>query len=887
MKLYVDNVLVSQGPTLDTPLQNNGDLTIGGINGPTSSLIGLIDDVHVYNRVLSAGELAQVLPTLPIGTVQFASVSDQVNEDAGSHNITLERTRGSDEALTVYVDFDSTGSSATMGVPADMADPTNEADFAFTNESQRVLGKGIPVTWAAGEKGPKSFSLILDDDDDGIREGTEIARFVINDLNGAKAGENQQFNLRLLDVTPNHYGNFSVSIDGLGSKRIPENGAAQEICFVRESGSTGEVTVNYQVSGDAVVDVDFTHVGAVVPAGNTGSLIFADGQSANQCISIQPKNNPTIGHPDKTYSVEITSISPANSLHDPLLTEQRVANLVIYDWAPGEFAFTAATYSCKEPNNSVNVPVSKRATEAEMTCTVTVTRTNTGAEAPAASLTVATSNSYDNSDSGIDYTFNNTLLWPAIDNENPATPQTETQVINFVIDNNNIHDEDMDVTITLEPNTDEIITQDTALLSIEDVTEPAVVTITRDKADINEGEPVTFTVTRTENSATEFDVNYTSTLVPAMINNFDHYFDISGSNGKESGVLSFTKGGVNTQTLTFNSIDTIENNPDFTLSLLLGVDAINNHIVGLGDLSAADTGSNTTDASTLVKNRRDLIADHYSIDLRDIGTGRKAADASFNHASTNSAPAYVAQNVINIPTARSIEVTLTIPQGLHIDSGASFTWKLQNADGTSATWSDGVAVQSNPNGLFETNRTGNLMYDAAGVNKTADYSITTKLNLPFESEDTAFKLVLDINGNNEVFTKAIDFTVKPLYRRLHLTSGGDDDYCINGSGRANCSGDDKYWAYNIDHEVLINKAARNNTNRCFHISGSSTSLRDCTTSEKITFPTDEFRLGIGDQIVCSSLEGFSYQFRRRNNSTDPVFSGGCASADRKWEWFSN
>src|SRR5690554_5219696 len=443
--------------------------------GPATSnpsFVGFIDDIQVYNRALSPAELGQILPTLPIGTVQFAGVSDQVNEDAGSRNITLERTRGSDEALTVYVDFDLTVSSATMGLPGDMTPASNPADLAFTDESLRVSGKGIPVTWAAGEKGSKSFSLILDDADDGIREGTEIARFVINDLNGAKAGENQQFNLRLLDVTPNPYGNFSVSIDGLGSKRIPENGAAQEICFVRESGSEGEVTVNYQVSGDAVVDDDFTHVGAVVPAGNTGSLIFADDQSEDQCISIQPINNPTIGHPDKRYSVEITSISPADPAHDPLLIEQRVANLVIYDWAPGEFAFTAATYSCKEPNDSVKVPVSKRATEAEMTCTVAVTRTNTGEEAPAASLAVATSNSYDNSVSGIRYTFSDTLLWPAIDNENPANPQTETQVINFVIDNNNIHDEDMDVTITLVPNTDEIITQDTALLSIEDVTEP-------------------------------------------------------------------------------------------------------------------------------------------------------------------------------------------------------------------------------------------------------------------------------------------------------------------------------------------------------------------------------------------------------------------------------
>src|SRR5690554_6197446 len=483
-----------------------------------------------------------------------------------------------------------------------------------------------------------------------------------------------------------------------------------------------------------------------------------------------------------------------------------------------------------------------------MTCTVAVTRTNTGAEAPAASLAVATSNSYDNSVSGISYTFNDTLLWPAIDNENPANPQTETQVINFVIDNNNIHDEDMEVTITLAHNTDEIITQDTAVLSIEDVTEPAVVTITRNKEEINEGDTVSFTVTRTENSATEFDVNYTSTLVPAMINNFDHYFDISGSNGKESGVLSFTKGGVNTQTLTFNSIVTIENNPDFTLNLLLGVDAINNHIVGLGDLSAADTGSNTTDASTLVKNRRDLIVDNYSVIIEDKSTGRTVPNFTYGHSTTTSPAAYTAQNVINVPTSRTVDITLTVPAGLHIDNGASYTWTLRNPDGTNATWSDGVVLQTNPNGLFEINRTGNLMYDAAGVNRTADYSITTKLNLPFVSEDTAFKLVLDINGNTEIFSKAIDFTVKPLWRELQVNR---NSRCLGvGSGTdglRNCGSAgtwaDLQWAWNPANLTLLNKdVGKYGANRCMNLNGTTVSAATCVandTNQKINIVPEE------------------------------------------------
>lgn len=911
MKILVDGVEVVNNSfnPLEPALANDGSFRIGDVPGASGgSFVGYIDDVQIYNRELDAGEIAGILPQPPLGEVSFVAVSateDEALPSPSTYEIALERTRGNSAELTVYVDFDAANSTATKGTLVDMDTPSNAADFAFVNEANYVSGKGIPITWAAGEKGTKSLVIKLDSADDGIREGTETARFILNDLNGADAGSNEYFDLRLSDLTPNPYGNFSVSVDELALKRVPETAGVQEVCFVRESGSTGDVTVNYQLSGNATAGTDYSNgdfayvAGGIEPQGNAGSVTFTDGESANKCIRIQPFNNPAVGEADKLYTVEITGINHDSSI-DPLLTEQNKASLVIYDYAPGEFAFSASTYDCKEPNSRENVPENKRAAPDE-TCRVEVTRSNTGSNAPAATLNV---NAVDSYQGGISYSFNNQLTWPAIDANNPKNPATETQIIEFIIADNNSQDDDLVVDLSLVPNSGEAITSGAAQLTIEDVTEPAVVTINAGKATINEGETVVYTINRSGNTATEFDFNYGVTFTPEMVNAFDHYFDISGNNAKQNGVLSFTKGGINSQTLNFKSIDTPENNANFDMQVLLD-NPSNNFVVGFGDLSqagkAGKAGNKTSD-STTVQNTRDLIQSHYSVTFRDVGTGRKAADKTINHASTDSAPDYVAQNVIDIPTTRSIEVTLTIPQGLHIDSGASFTWKLQNADGTSATWSDGVAVQSNPNGLFEINRSGNLMYNAADVNKTADYSITTKLNLPFVSEDTAFKLVLDINGNTEIFSKAIDFTVKPLWRELQVNRNSK---CLGvGSGTTglrDCGSagtwDDLQWAWNPANLTLLNKdVGTYGANRCMNLTGTTVSAATCVANDanqKINLVAEADTNNTRVQILvgeshracanwASGLINIKYQVSRE--SLTAIIP--CDADDRRWQWLN-
>ncbi len=902
-KVYLDGVeVVSAAVNPSRPsLQNNGNFYVGNLpHVGGGSFIGYIDDIHIYNRDLSQAEREQVLPAPPLGTVQFTAASvttDEYLPSPSTHAVQLERTRGNNSALTVYVDFDQANSTATKGTVADMTNASHPADFAFVDEASYVTGKGIPVTWAVGEKGVKSVSLKLDNADDGIREGTETARFEIKELSGSQAGENKTHVLRLIDLTPNIHGNFSVSIDGLSSKRVSEDSGSQEICFVRESGTTGQVSLSYQFTTNAVLGTDYNYgTGSIIPAGTEDTVTFNAGDGVNKCIIIDPIFNATVGDADKTYSVVITAMNHDSAI-EPLLTEQKNASLVVYDFSPGTFGFNAHVYSCKEPNDSLLVPESIRAKLADMQCSIAVTRTNTGLTAPAATLNVSHVNSYEG---GITYTYNSTLQWPEISAANPKVLEDETQYINVIIANNNVQNPDLEVTFILASNSIEILdsAKSAAILNISDITEPALVQLTRSKDEMNEGESVIYTITRTGNANTEFSFDYKVTRTPDMSKAYSHFFNTSTGAG-ESARLSFTKGGVNTHTLTFNSIDTPENNQNFNMQVALDRPD-NDNIVGFGLLNNAGTGinGNKTLALTNVKNTRDLIADNYSILFHDAGTDSgKAQDRSFTHSggALGTAPDYLTAYKIQVPTTRQLHISLKVPKGLHIDSGTNFTWKLlteKEVNGNlvwdNATWSDGISVQSNPNGRFEEGRSGSIAYDAAGVNKTQDYSTTAKLNIPFVVEETKFRLQLDINGNTEVFSKTIEFTVRPLYRRLKNDA---NNRCLRGhltETLVGCGNKDQwpdlYWIWHSEKSFLISlySVQNNEAAKCIDIPSTSAlnttnaRMRECTvTGNRIATLHSDKTFRIDGTTTC----------RYSLNNDKIMRKSGCSdNDDRKWTW---
>src|SRR5690606_635179 len=134
----------------------------------------------------------------------------------------------------------SSVSMAPAPLPADQAlGPAN------------VNGTEMPDSWPANTRGTQNVVITLDNADDEQREGTEIARLRLADLANASAGQASNFNLRLNDVTPNPYGNFSVVAPD-PAVVLETNSAVQQICIKRESGSQGEVNVNYSISGSAL-----------------------------------------------------------------------------------------------------------------------------------------------------------------------------------------------------------------------------------------------------------------------------------------------------------------------------------------------------------------------------------------------------------------------------------------------------------------------------------------------------------------------------------------------------------------------------------------------------------------------------------------------------------
>src|SRR5690606_1189118 len=162
---------------------------------------------------------------------------------------------------------------------------------------------------------PRSSDRVSADDEQ--REGTEIARLLLADLANARAGQTSNFPLRLNDVTPNPYGNFSVVAPD-PAVVLETNSAVQQICIKGESGSQGEVNVNYSISGSAVAGTDFNYqTSGIVPTTDTGTVVFADGDSADQCFDVVVTNDTAINGADRTLTVSLTGLNHAAGL-DPI-----------------------------------------------------------------------------------------------------------------------------------------------------------------------------------------------------------------------------------------------------------------------------------------------------------------------------------------------------------------------------------------------------------------------------------------------------------------------------------------------------------------------------------------------------------------------------------------
>lgn len=799
-RVYIDEELVAQYDYVgETALANNGSLYVGNVPGAAESFTGLIDDIQLFNRVLTATERGQILPPPPAGQVQFASAGVLVDEYAAANtvSVSLERTRGSKDPLTVYVDLDAANSTAQLGTQADMLSAANSADLAFA--AAYAAGTGFPVTWPADTKGVQTFDITIDSGDDGLREGTELARIKVADSGAATIGTPATFALRLTDLTPNPYGNFSVEAPA-DNIILESNGSTEQICINRESGTTGDVTVNYTIGGSATAGVDistgdyqFAATG-IVPAGTTGSVLFADGGSAQECFDIEVFVNPEIGTADRNVSVTITGlVYDSGAGIDPILTAQNSAQIIIRDYAPGEFAFSASSFSCKEPNLAETLPDDLATAAMPLSCELNVVRSNTGIYAPAATLTVSATPA-----AGSDFSYNATLNWDAITPSVTTNSVSETRTVTVNVVNDDVQETDEVVTFTLNPLAGEVITTATANLTLLDVTSPAVVTINEPAVITYEGELLTATINRAGNSATEFTVISNVEVLDKLTGKTDADYlslDYSTPTGSSSQVNFPMNGGVSPSQLKIRTKDILFNGSnDYTVRVTLA-DADPSRVVGLG------TANNANKDSGVNQTYRDFVITD-DISVNDLIVISQAAVS--NNATSQGGTYYPIDSFLGNPA--DMALSFTVPDKTTVNkkhASIYYSWELTDANGMSF--------------VTPASASGSFTY-SDGMSEAAR-TVTVNMNLPYTYQDdivSSLKLTVwggpdsSLANADEIYTQTVDVTTTPRWRRLVF----DGSRCVawdEGDGRyeANtCSGsvtDAELWTYDPYGDRMINK----------------------------------------------------------------------------------
>lgn len=829
LTVYVDGAVVAQYnfASGETSVANTGSFYMGAIPGAAESFVGLIDDIFIFNRALSQTERETVLPATPLGEVQFKEASAITDEYIATaphtYAIELERLRGSVQPLTVYVDHK--GGSATKGTLADMVTASDAADFAFTHEAQYVSGKGIPVTWAAGERGVKRLSITLDNADDTHREGTETAQFEVTDFAGANQGANKNFTLYLTDLTPNPYGTFSVGIKE-GSNLLVSNKAinetdtsTQQICFRRDIGSApaaiGKVTVNYTISGNAVRrpsdpndpayndHYDYEVIGSLQPGDD---VIFNTNEHTDQCFDIKVNVNPGTSNHDVVVNMNIT---PEDSSVDALLnTEMATTTLLIQDYNPGVFAFTTGEYTCYEEVKAEDLDsIVSWARPAQSACIVVVKRSGTGANAPAASLQLQlSSNSYGLSTAN--------LAWPAINSTNPAGAD-EQQYAVFTIEHDNIQNSDEVVSLTLQPQNGEEIDAsgiNAATLYIQDATSPAVVNMASVLVPIKEGASTTFTLTRTGNTKTYFDIDYQLEVVnatvvgePQMPEPVSYYV----SQPAPIGVISFAK-DENSKTFTLNTIDTVKYNPDIKVKVnlfnpqrpasdLRPVGMARDDVIGLGVLANAGAGAdNKTVAEVTVHNTRDQWTQAFTgieVTRRD---GQGAAPLARLSDGTATVVEHRTKANQQIATHGYVDISISMNAYEHLFDveDTALAYEIIFDDGSGSSVINGMDMKE----LIYEDATAAIKKSSIGalaLTPTSNSIYKMSVLMPYVTAQTGdIRMDIKLTGNNTglSYTDSRKLRVSPVWQPITITSneclytnGNEIWWQYAAYGGSNCS----------------------------------------------------------------------------------------------------
>lgn len=220
-------------------------------------------------------------PVPPAGSLQFSGAAYAVAEDGGSRLVTVTRNGGS--FGQVSVDYSSTDGAATAG--SDYTAVSGTLTFADGVTSQ---GFSVPILDDVSFEGDEDFTLGLANAVGGAALGVPAqATITINDNDAPPPAGTLQFDRSAYSAV---------------------EGSSVQITITRSGGSTGDVSVDYQIeAGSATSGTDFEP--------KSGSLAFADGETSRSFDIALPDD--TLVEGNETFTARLTAASGGADIGSP------------------------------------------------------------------------------------------------------------------------------------------------------------------------------------------------------------------------------------------------------------------------------------------------------------------------------------------------------------------------------------------------------------------------------------------------------------------------------------------------------------------------------------------------------------------------------------------
>jgi len=263
-------------------LANNGGPTETHKPALTSPAVGAGDpafapppanDQRGLPREVPNGELDMGSVELQYGTVQFAVSTDSVAETAGTIQITVTRTGGSDGAASVPV---SVSGGTAMG---------GAVDYTFG---------GTTLNWIDGDAAPKMFNITINDDL--VFEGNETIILQLGTPTGAALGAPASETVTILDNETQP----TVSVSDVSLNEGNAGPTTFPFLVTLSGQSAFTVTVNFTTNPvSAGEGTDY--------ADNTGMVTFAP-LDTSETVNVTVNGDPNV-EPNETFDLVLSSPS--------------------------------------------------------------------------------------------------------------------------------------------------------------------------------------------------------------------------------------------------------------------------------------------------------------------------------------------------------------------------------------------------------------------------------------------------------------------------------------------------------------------------------------------------------------------------------------------------